>query len=237
MNDNLLSVPQFAKVATRSKQSIYEAVRNKNSKLYPYVVMRDKRVYIKAAALKLYQDGSHQDDIESQDSGQGSSHQDNTESQGIKVAEPRTASRNFAVGSQVGGQGQGQGVSQDYGQGQSRQNNQDKTGTGSHQDNQTGTGSSPGLAEQIIEILQEQIREKDREIQEKNRQLAEKDNQINKLIELANHAQLLHAATKREQLEEATTQPEPVVDTAPIEEKPIETKKKRGLWSRLFGGE
>ena len=159
MNDNLLSVPQFAKMATRSKQSIYEAVRNKNSRLYPYVVMRDKRAYIKAAALKLYQDGSHQD-------------------------------------------------------------------------NQTGTGSRPGLAEQIIEILQEQIREKDREIQEKNRQLAEKDNQINKLIELANHAQLLHAATKREQLEEAATQPEPVIDTAPIE-----TKKKRSLWARLFGGE
>ena len=236
MNDNLLSVPQFAKMATRSKQSIYEAVRNKNSRLYPYVVMRDKRAYIKAAALKLYQDGSHQDNTESQGSGQDGSHQDNTESQGGKIDETPTTSRNFAVGSQVGGQGQGQGVSQDYGQGQSRQNNQDKTGTGnqdgSHQDNQTGTGSRPGLAEQIIEILQEQIREKDREIQEKNRQLAEKDNQINKLIELANHAQLLHAATKREQLEEAATQPEPVIDTAPIE-----TKKKRSLWARLFGGE
>jgi len=234
MNDNLLSVPQFAKMATRSKQSIYEATKNKNSKLYPYVVIRDNRVYIKAAALKLYQDGSRQDN---QDSSQVGSHQVNTESQGGKIDKIPTASQNFSVG----GPGQGQGVSQDYGQGQSRQNNQDKTGTGnqdgSHQDNQTGTGSSPGLAEQIIGILQEQIREKDREIQEKNRQLAEKDNQINKLIELANHAQLLHAATKREQLEETATQPEPVIDTAPIEEKPIEIKKKRSLWARLFGGE
>ena len=104
---------------------------------------------------------------------------------------------------------------------------------------QSQDGGQDSQAKNIIEFLQEQIREKDREIQEKNRQLAEKDNQINKLIELANHAQLLHAATKREQLEEAATQPEPtpepVIDTAPIEEKPIETKKKRSFWAWLFG--
>lgn len=215
MNDNLLSVPQFAKVATRSKQSIYEAARNKNSKLYPYVVMRDNRLYIKAAALKLYQDGSHQDSQDSQGDGQDGSHQDNQDSQGDKTAEPRTASQKFAVSGQGQGQGQGQGVNQDYGQGQSRQNNQDNTG-------------SAGQGQSFIDFLQEQLKEKDKQIERLQTLLAQQQ-QINYQNSL-----LLLEQGKATEDEPPQEQQEVVIET---KEEHQEPKKRKNWFLRWLYGE
>lgn len=49
------TIPEFAEVVGIKKQGIYEQVKNSNSKLFPYVVFKGKKAYIKFEALeKVY---------------------------------------------------------------------------------------------------------------------------------------------------------------------------------------
>ena len=54
--DNLLTIKEFAERINRKTQGIYKQATNENSKLYPYVVRLDNKLYIKEEALeKVYQ--------------------------------------------------------------------------------------------------------------------------------------------------------------------------------------
>ena len=55
MEDVLFTIPEFANLAGIKKQGIYEQVKNSNSKLFPFVVLKGKKAYIKFEALeKVY---------------------------------------------------------------------------------------------------------------------------------------------------------------------------------------
>lgn len=51
-----LPIPEFAKLAGVSKQTIYKQVHNKNSQLAPYVISRGNKTFVQSKALKeIYQ--------------------------------------------------------------------------------------------------------------------------------------------------------------------------------------
>lgn len=55
MVKELFTIPEFADLAGIKKQGIYEQVKNSNSKLFPFVVLKGKKAYIKFEALeKVY---------------------------------------------------------------------------------------------------------------------------------------------------------------------------------------
>lgn len=54
--DNILSIKEFAERAGRKTQGLYKQATNKNSRLYPYVVHKDGKLYIREVALEeVYQ--------------------------------------------------------------------------------------------------------------------------------------------------------------------------------------
>ena len=96
-----------------------------------------------------------------------------------------------------------------------------------------------------VDALTSQLEEKDRQIAEKDRQLERQSKTIEELatsLAVAQHtaqaAQALHAGTIRRQINESPVirAEEAEMEAEPEEEPGQEQKKKRGIFSRLFGG-
>lgn len=193
MAKELFTIPEFADLAGIKKQGIYEQVKNSNSKLFPYVVLKGKKAYIKFEALeKVY---------------------------GIVPAERQE---------EQGNSQEGQGTSQDkQGQRQDRQEeSQDRQGN-SQEPKQERQGASQGTDKEIIEFLQEQLRERDK--------------QINGLLQMLAYEQQAHQKTLL-QLEEArgnTTaeaeaqEQEPIEEDNRQEEAPAEEQKDLSWWQKF----
>ena len=194
MAKELFTIPEFADLAGIKKQGIYEQVKNSNSKLFPYVVLKGKKAYIKFEALeKVY---------------------------GIVPAERQE---------EQGNSQEGQGTSQDeQGQRQDRQGeSQDRQGD-SQEPKQERQGASQGTDKEIIEFLQEQLRERDK--------------QINGLLQMLAYEQQAHQKTLL-QLEEArgnTTAEvnaeaqEPREEDKEQEQAPAEEQKDLSWWQRFI---
>ena len=135
MEDKLLTIPEFAKLAGIAKQGIYEQVKKSNSKLFPYVVYKGKKVYIKFEALEKEYNKTIIPGQESQDS-QGTN-QDN---------------RQAEQGENQGGQGENQ----------AEDNTENQGGQGK---SQADNNENISATQQLIDLLREQLQEKDKQIE------------------------------------------------------------------------
>lgn len=193
MAKELFTIPEFAEVVGIKKQGIYEQVKNSNSKLFPYVVLKGKKAYIKFEALeKVY---------------------------GITVKQEQETQ-----GENQDSQGESQDSQEQKQEGQAGK--QDKQGE-SQEPRQEKQGASQGTEREIIEFLQEQLRERDK--------------QINGLLQMLAYEQQAHQKTLL-QLEEArgnTTaeaeaqEQEPIEEDNRQEEAPAEEQKDLSWWQKF----
>lgn len=205
---DLLSVAEFADKAGKKKQGIYEQVKNKNSRLYPFVVFKEGKYYIKAIALKevygLDNFDSQENQVISQES-QANSQENSQGNQANSQEEDKVRSQ------------ENQGNSQAESQESQVQNAQEQS---------------------IITFLQEQLKEKDKQLAEKDKQIQQISKLLDQEQQLNLRTNLLLAEYQKKEpdQDEVPEDKEILNEEKSKQDKDTDKSKKRSWFYRfLFG--
>lgn len=203
--NDLLSIPEFAKASGKTKQGLYQQVKNSNSKIAPFVIFKGKTPYIQTKALKevygIEQTGSKENQPENQEG------QDRNQESQSKSQEVNQDSQPI------------------------NQEGQDKNQDSQDGNQAEKTVEEQGIA--IISFLQEQLKEKDRQLAEKDKQIEKIQQLLDQEQQL--HARTTYLLTEYQKKEEQEKQEETEDDKEPQEQDQETDKKRSWLYRFFFG--